>query len=631
MFTDMVGYTALGQRNEYLSLALVEEQRKLIRPILARHRGREVKTIGDAIMVEFPNAVDAVRCAYDIQRALKEFNLSMEPGNRIHLRVGVHLGEVVESNGDISGDAVNVASRIEPLAEAGGVCITRQVYDHVKGKVDISLSSLGPKSLKNVAEPIEVYKMVLPWNEEIVPTPARLDKKRIAVLPFANMSPDPNDSYFADGMTEEIISTVSGISGLSVISRTSVMGYKGTAKKVEDIGRELKVGSILEGSFRKAGNKIRITTQLIDVETDRHLWAQNYDRELDDVFEVQSDIARQVAENLRVKILSPELERIGRKPTTDAQAYSLYLKGRYHSYERTAEGLSTAIAYFQEAIDRFPGYARAYAGVAECYAVMENWGYIDPSRSIPKVEENVSKALELDETLSEAHAMLGALLASRWDWAGAEREFEKAIELNPNSSPARLYYAYAVCAPLGRLDKGIAHLEKAEALDPLSPTIPVNIGDEMLQAGRIADAIAKYREVTQSNPGFVTAHSGLGIALALSGRPEEAIREGQEAMRLSSRPGFISDLIFVLSLVGRIGDARALFKELEKIPEEKRGAADFAVAHAALGETDEALDCLKKLAAAHSSQLYGNIKAPYFYSLRNDPRFSELLKMIGLA
>ena len=273
MFTDMVGYTALGQKNESLSLALVEEQRKVIRPILTRHNGREVKTIGDAFMVEFPNAVDAVRCAYDIQRAIREFNLSVAVDKRIHLRVGLHVGEVVESQGDISGDAVNIASRIEPLAQDGGVCVTHQVYELVKTKVDITLSSLGPMWLKNVAAPVEVFKMDMPWETEGTRAIPRLDTKRVAVLPFASMSPDPNDEYFADGLTEELIDRLCQVKELGVIARTSVMNYKGQKKNASEIGKELKAGGLVEGSIRKAGNKIRVTAQLIDANTEEHLWS----------------------------------------------------------------------------------------------------------------------------------------------------------------------------------------------------------------------------------------------------------------------------------------------------------------------------------------------------------------------
>src|SRR6266705_2283073 len=241
MYIDMVGYTALGQRNEFLSVALVEEQRKLVRPILVRHNGREVKTMGDAFLVEFSSALDATMCAYDIQRAAREFNFSLFPEKRIHLRVGVHLGDVVESAGDISGDAVNVASRIESLATDGGVCITRQVYDSVQNKFELGLKSLGMKSLKNVEKPMEVYKMEMPWDDSRSYSPARVDTKRIAVLPFANMSPEPSDEYFADGMTEELIDRLSQLRELRVIARTSVMHYKKKEKSASEIGKELGV------------------------------------------------------------------------------------------------------------------------------------------------------------------------------------------------------------------------------------------------------------------------------------------------------------------------------------------------------------------------------------------------------
>src|SRR2546422_4559885 len=330
MFTDMVGYTALGQRDESLSLALVDEQRKLLRPIFNRHNGREIKTLGDAFLVEFPSALAAVRCAYEIQRATREYNILLPGERKIHLRVGIHLGDVMELEGDISGDAVNVASRIEPLAEDGGVCMSRQVYDHVQNKFDLPIVSVGVKTLKNVNTPMEVFKILMPWERERPNASVPLDSKRIAILPFANMSPDPKDSYFADGVTEELISTISNISGLQVISRTSVMGYKGANKRIPEIGQELKVGSVLEGSIRKADSFVRITAQLVDVNTDRHLWSQSYDRELKNVFALQSEIAKNVADSLRVKILTPETEQIDRRLTENTTAYDLYLKGRSH-------------------------------------------------------------------------------------------------------------------------------------------------------------------------------------------------------------------------------------------------------------------------------------------------------------
>src|SRR2546428_14099645 len=274
MYTDMVGYTALGQRNEQLSLALVDEQRKLIRPVLAKHNGREVKTMGDAFLVEFSNTLDAVRCAYDIQRTTREFNISLPEEQRIHLRVGIHLGDVVESVGDISGDAVNVASRIVPLAEDGGVSLTRQVYDQVQNKFDLPLTSLGSKKLKNVAAPAEVFKMVMPWSEKKASSQVQLERNKVAVLPFANMSPDPGDEYFADGMTEELIAALSKLRGVGVISRTSVMQYKNQTKNVGDIGRELGAGTLLEGGVGRAAIRAGSVVHRFEAGPDNLLWLE---------------------------------------------------------------------------------------------------------------------------------------------------------------------------------------------------------------------------------------------------------------------------------------------------------------------------------------------------------------------
>ena len=475
MFTDMVGYTALGQKDESLSLELADEQRKLIRPILNRHNGREVKTMGDALLVEFPSALDAVRCAYDIQRVIRESNFSLSEERKVHLRIGVHLGDVVESKGDISGDAVNVASRIEPLAEDGGVCLSRQVYDHVQNKFDMSIVSFGVKTLKNVTTPMEVFKMVMPWEKERFSVSVPLDTKRIAILPFANMSPDPNDSYFADGVTEELISTISNISGLQVISRTSVMGYKGANKRIPEIGQELKVGSVLEGSVRKADSFVRVTAQLIDVNSDRHLWSQSYDRELKNIFALQSEIARHVADSLRVKILSPETEQIDRKPTASTAAYSLYLKGRSHWNKRGIEDVKKAMEYFELSVHEDPNFVLGYVGQADCCIILRyNWA-LDREVNLENAKVMVAKSLKLDPELAEAHATNGLILQGEYRLREAEEEFRKSIELKPNYASGHQWYSTLLRDQL-RWNEGLEQIEKALDLDPLSPVINLNHG-----------------------------------------------------------------------------------------------------------------------------------------------------------
>jgi len=298
MFTDIVGYTALTQEDESSTMRMLEDHRRLLRPYFTSHGGREVKTIGDAFLVEFGSALDAVLCAIAIQNMMHDRRVAR--GGMLSLRIGVHVGDVIERGSDILGDAVNIASRVEPLAEPGGVCISGPVYEQVKNKVPYSLDKIATPHLKNVREPVDVYKIVLPWEQrqqDETETPI-LDPKRVAILPLANMSPDPSDEYFADGMTEELIDRLAQVKSLKVIARTSVMSYKKKEKKASEIARELEVGTLVEGSVRKAGNRVRVTVQLINAGTEEHLWSSHYDKNLDDNFAVQSEIAEKVAVEL---------------------------------------------------------------------------------------------------------------------------------------------------------------------------------------------------------------------------------------------------------------------------------------------------------------------------------------------
>jgi adenylate cyclase len=581
-------------------------------------------------LVEFPSALDAVRCAYDIQRAIRELDFSLPEDRRIQLRVGIHLGDIVESQGDISGDAVNVASRIEPLAEDGGVCLTRQVYDHVRNKFELPMTSLGTRPLKNVGTPLEVYKIVMPWSDVKTPSAGPLDTKRVAVLPFANMSPDPADEYFADGMTEELISTVSKIEQVEVISRTSVMQFKKSPKAIKEVSRELDAGTVLEGSVRKSGSKLRVTVQMIDAARDRHLWAESYDRDLQDVFAIQSDIAKQVAEALRLRILPEESEKLDRRPTADTAAYVLYLKGRFYWNERTKEGIQTAIEYFTNATKIDPNYARAYAGLADCYSILENWGYMPPAEAGPKRDMYVARALELDDSLAEAHVAKATILTSKeWNFPEAEKEYKRAIELDPNYATAHHFYGNGLLGPQGRLEEAISELKEAKRLDPLSLMISANLGDRYLEAGMIEEAEKQYRSILDGAPNFSYAHFALGGALTKQSRFEEAISEIQKGVELEPILGKIN-LIYPYALTGRKGDAERLLDELERESEQTYVTnVDFAIANAAVGRDEKAFEFLQKAAAERSNRLWINLSAPEFEHLRSDPRFQKLLSIVG--
>jgi adenylate cyclase len=630
MFTDMVGYTTLGQQNESLSLILLEEQRKVIRRVLDEHNGREVKTIGDAFLVELPSALDAIRCAYDAQRAIREFNISVSEEKKIRLRIGLHLGDIIESQGDISGDAVNVASRIEPLAEPGGVCLTRQVYDQVNGKFELPLVSLGLKTLKSIGIPIEVFKMVVPWEKEAANEQTENDTRRIAVLPFTNMSPDPSDEYFADGMTEELITSLSGVTGLIVIARTSIMKYKGGTKSASEIGRDLKVGTLVEGSVRKAGNRIRITAQLVNARNDGHIWAQNYDRQMDDIFAIQTDVARQVAKALQVRLLSSEQKRLDKMPTSNIEAYTLYLKGRYYIAKSFGglESLKKAIAYYEEAVTNDPNFALAYAYLAWCYNQLGFFG-MKPEEVGAKAREYAEKAISLDDSLAEAHHAIGRALRNfDWDFPGAEREFERAIELNPSFAEA--YCASALLLLFDRrFDEAVAKVRYALELEPLSWDTASYAGTVFLYAGHYDEAVEQFKRVLEDNPESGYARSNLGLAYIQKGMFETGLREMKMASSLES-PIAQVDLVYALARSDRLDELKSLLDAL--LSEAKTNPvleAAVASAYANMGDADRAIEWLEKAYASRVPSLVSANCDFAYNGIRQDPRFQRLMKRIG--
>ncbi len=631
MFTDIVGYSALTQKDEQLALELLEEHRKIVRPIVARHNGREIKTIGDAFLIEFGSALEAIQCAIDIQKTLHSHNEQSTVERRIGLRVGIHLGDVLQRQNDVLGDAVNIASRIEPLAEPDGICISQQVYDQVRNKIDRSIEDLGPHQLKNIDYPINVYRILHPWeNNEM--TQVRLDRKRIAVLPFLNISPDPNDAYFADGLTEELMVRLSSISGLKVIARTSIMRYKGTAKSVREIGKELESGTVLEGSVRKAANRLRVTAQLIDATTQEHLWAQNYDRQLEDVFAIQTEVAENVADALETQLLGEERERVEKKPTGDINAYTFYLKGRYYWNERNKESLEKAIKYFEEAIDRDPTFAPAYSGLADTYIVLVGHGYIGRSEGNAKAESAATRALKLDDRLAEAHTSLGYLLSDQWDWPRAEKELVKALRINPNYATAHHWYSLHLLN-LGRLDEAFREMKIAEELDPVSAMIHTAVGVLYFYARQYDVALGEIDKALELDPNFVPAHGNRVDVYLAKSMFNEALEELEERVLPHYQPltiGGKAELGSYYARIGRTEEAQRLLRECEEASAHERSEdvnpQALALIHLKLGNKDRAFEWLEKAFEAHTIIPFQVKLSPFFDEITSDPRFDELMK-----
>jgi adenylate cyclase len=631
MFTDIAGYTALSESNEALALSLLEEHRSLVRPVFARHDGREVKTLGDGFLVEFPSVLEAVRCAIDVQEAVHARNLRTASDRRIELRVAVHLGDVEHRDGDVYGDAVNIASRIHELVEPGGIVITGQVFENIRNSREFRTVPLGRHALKNVSVPIEAYKLLLP-SEKAVPASAPLEPSRIAVIPLVMLSPDQTDEYLADGLTEEVINTLSSIPGLKVIARTSMMKYKGAKKGAAEIARELGVGTVLEGSVMKSGDKIRVTMQMVDAKTDEPVWAQKFDKKLKDVFAIQTDIAKKVADALKVRLLKDQRAIIEKKAPETIDAYVLYLRGRYYWGKRTEEDLRKAIGYFEEAVSKDRNYTLAYTGLADCYTLMGRHLYMKPEEAFWKARGYAQRALEIDDTLAEAHTSLaGIMINYDWDWKGAEEQFRRAIQLNPNYATAHHWYSVLMLTT-GRLQEGLEEAEVAHILDPLSPVVSMGLVQVYLFAGRFEEAIDECRRHLEMHPGLTVAHDFLIHLQVLKGSFGEASREADTLEKLSDRKAeAMAHKAYVEAAQGWKGEARKLIDEIDDGPgTEYSNPTIFITVWSMLGEMDRAYEWAGR-ALEDGKVAFPSLRlSPDLVAFRSDPRFGEFLKKVKL-
>jgi adenylate cyclase len=503
MFSDVVGYTAIMGRDEQQALRALEDHRQLLRLLLPKFNGRMVGEIGDGTLSSFHSAIDAVNCAREVQASLHD-------ESELKVRIGIHLGDVVLANNTVLGDGVNVASRIHALAPPGGICVSANIYDEIRNKPGIRVKDLGEQRLKNVSRPIRVYQIVTiglieqsteqkrsrrrialiagagllilaglalvlmrlralaPASSQALSAAKKHTITSIAVLPLDNFTGDPSQEYFADGMTDELTTDLATISALRVISRGSVMQYKGAHRPpMPVIAKALKVDAVVEGSVTRIGDKVRITAQLIDAAADQHLWAKSYERESRDVLALQDEVALAIAREINVELTPREQARFANSRTVDPQAHDAYLKGRYHLSSPTEERVRKALEQFEQAIRVDPNFALPYSGMADAYILGDDF-YFPATEVMPKAKAAAEKALQLDDTLAEAHFSLGAVkLQYDFDWPRGENEFRRAIALNPSYAYGHDQYGFYL-ARRGRLDDALAESRLAIELDPLS-------------------------------------------------------------------------------------------------------------------------------------------------------------------
>lgn len=626
MFTDMVGYTKLMQEDESKARTIREKHKNILEEKILQHQGRLLQYYGDGSLSIFGSVIEAVLAAKNIQK-----ELSKEP--KIPIRVGIHLGDIVYEDDAIFGDGVNIASRIENLALGGSILISEKVYDELQNHPDINCEPLGSFKLKNVKKPVNIF--ALKDDFLVVPSENDLSNKKkseevsIAVLPFLNMSADQENEYFSDGITEEILNTLCKIDGLKVTSRTSSFAFKGLTLDVREIGHKLSVNHILEGSVRKAGNKVRITTQLIEIKTGFHTWSETFDRELKDIFEVQDEISKTIVDKLKDRFNLSKEEKLVKKRTDNTEAYNYYLKGVYLFNKMNPFDAKKAIECYEKAIELDEEYAQPYQGISWAYSFLGAVGYIKPKKAFPISREFATKALALDIDLSEAHLVIAInKMFFEWDWKGAEKEYLNAIKLNPDLAETYEYFAYLLTA-LKRYDEALEKINIAHELNPLSLSIINTKAHILFNMGHENEAEKTFLKVFEFDKNYMLTIHSLGWLYIKTNQYEKA---EELLLRFSSKELYdfklSAELCYLYSQTGKLNKAKEILEEMEK--ESKRTedvsySLDLAVAYAGFKEYDKVFHYLNIACEERLGSLIF-LHQKHWDILNDDSRYLDLLK-----
>jgi adenylate cyclase len=545
---DVAGYSRLMGEDEAATVKTLEAYKQVMFSLIKQHRGRVVDSPGDNILAEFASVVDSVQCGVAVQKELQARNIALPENRKMQFRVGINLGDVIEEGERIYGDGVNIAARLEALAEPGGICISKTAFDHIESKLPLGYQFLGQQTVKNITKPVGAYKVLMEprvidgGEEEEVetgrpdkPPPLLPDKPSIAVLPFVNMSDDPEQEYFSDGISEDIITALSHSSQMFVTARNSTFIYKGKSVNVQQVSRELGVKYILEGSVRKVGNRVRITAQLIDGTTGHHLWAERYDRKLEDIFAVQDEITFKILNELQVKLTDGEQARLYSKGTENIDAYLRMGQARsyFYHFDRGSNIVSRQMC--EEVIGLDPKWDLPYAVLGWTHWMDVRMGWSDsPEESVREAFQCAQKAISLAES-PIAHALLGYLNTVTEQYEKAILEGERSIVLGPNSADAHVWYGYTLIAT-GAPERALSLFEKGLRLNPFPPGwYFLMLGAAYRLLGRNEEAIESFKKAISVEPTFLMAHILLCTTYVLSGAEGQARSEAEEVLRIDPK------------------------------------------------------------------------------------------------
>jgi TolB-like protein/Tfp pilus assembly protein PilF len=640
---DVVGYSRLMAEDEEATIRVLAAHRDTIRERVHRHAGRIVDFRGDDFLAELPTALAAATAAVEIQQAIaahQRVHAGDGPAGRMQLRLGVHLGDIRVEDGRVYGDAVNIAARLESLAPPGGICLSSSVYEQVRRKLPVYFEDLGERIVKNISEPLHVYCIRLDRRStDSAGSAAQVGGERkqggalgsVAVLPLENLSGDPGQDYFADGMTEALIGDLARIESLRVISRTSVMRYKGARRLLPEIAAELGVDAIVEGSIMRAGDRVRINVRLIDARTEHHLLAARFERELADVLELENEVARALVAKIEVRVSPAEQDRLRRRRSVHPDAHEAYLRGRYYWNQRTPMSVRYGIELMERAIALDPEYALAHVGLADAYGVLGYLGAMPAREALPRSRAAALAALALDDSLAEAHSSLGAFYVfHEWDWVAAEASLRRAISQNASYATAHQLYAQYL-AIHGRVEEALAEMARAAECDPLSPAIRTGRGTLHYYAGDYSSAIGCLTDAAALAPDFTLAHEMLSRVFAKLGEYDAARMAAARAVDLGGTSSLWL-LGYAHACAGHDALAKDVLARVARASETSGTVSPVALAalHASLGDRDGAIRWLEWALEERAPTLVLAGVDPTFDGLRGAPRFGALLSQLGV-
>jgi len=691
MFTDMVGYSALAQRDDKVALELLEEHRRLLREIFPRFHGTEIKTIGDAFLVEFGSALEAAQCAIEIQRTLAKRNHDVTSERRIELKIGIHIGDVVHRDGDVYGDGVNIASRIEQLAGAGGICVSMDVERQIRNALEARFEKFGTADLKNIKLPMDLFRIVLPWEKGAEPSAARAskkspvlvpvavlvilallagwwfmqrsnknqqpaathavpaapanapDQKSVAVLPFVNLSDDKGSEYFSDGVSEELLTVLQKIPGMHVAARTSAFSFKGKNATAQEIGQKLGVAYLVDGSVRKSGDAVRIAARLARADSGQELWSENFTRNLKDVFAVQSELAETIVAQVRGQLtggaagsadkekIQAEVQAAEKGGTKNVQAHELYLQGRFYENRHSDKSAREALSAYQHAVELDPRFARAWAGVARTHTWIAGFATEGGQKTfdahLASARDAIARALAIEPDLPDA------LYARAWIETNFDFNWSAATQTVSKAmalapaDPNVLIAAANLETALGNTDRAIEIYRKAVELDPVNAQSRSFLAFGLANTKRFAEARAEYARVIELSSSAPWAHAGLGLAYLLQNKFEEAATEAQADAGEWARLLIVSCARWAEK---RVPESDAALNELIK-NESELAAFQIAQAYAFRGDKDKAFEWLERARRQRDPGLGDLLKDPLLENLHSDPRWNAFLRTMGLA